>query len=37
MAHTQFEPRHRTVNLGELLAFAPVILLVLWVVARSIA
>lgn len=36
MAHTQFEPRHRTINVTDLLALLPVVLLVIWVIARSI-
>jgi hypothetical protein len=36
MAHTQFEPRHRVFSVGDLIAFAPVVLLVLWVAIRSL-
>ena len=36
MAQTQFEPRGgRTISLGELLAWTPVVLLIIWVAARS--
>jgi hypothetical protein len=36
MAHTQFEPRNRTIEVSDLIALIPVVLLVAWVVLRSL-
>jgi hypothetical protein len=36
MAHTQFEPRNKTIGLSDLVALIPVVLLVAWVVLRSL-
>lgn len=36
MAHTQFQPRNKTIEVSDLVALIPVVLLVAWVVARSL-
>jgi hypothetical protein len=36
MAHTQFEPRNRMIEGSDLVALTPVVLLVAWVVLRSL-
>jgi hypothetical protein len=36
MAHTQFQPRNRTIEVSDLVALIPVVLLVAWVVLRSL-
>jgi hypothetical protein len=36
MAHTQFDSRNRTITAGDVAALIPVLLLIVWVVARSV-